>query len=133
MTDWLLWIGIAMMLVALAALARDDLPHWSRRRIRVEGEVVGHRSMRDDEYSYAAVMAFTASDGRRHEVVDSHYRPTRRPEAGAKVALVYPEGLPDKARVGRPLWRFYAYAMLACMLAILVARAAGWLGEGVPL
>jgi hypothetical protein len=57
----------------------------------------------------------------------------RKPEAGARVALAYPEGRPDKARVGRPLWRAYAYAVLLCMLAILVARATGWLGEGVPL
>lgn len=133
MTDWLLWIGIAMTLVALAALAREDLSHLSRRRIRVEGEVVGHRSMIEDEYSYAAVMAFTAADGRRHEVVDSHYWPVRKPEVGTRVALAYPEGRPDKARVGRPAWRVYAYAVLLCMLAILVARAAGWLGEGVPL
>jgi hypothetical protein len=90
MTDWLLWIGIAMTVIGLAALAREDLLHLSRRRIRVEGEAVG------------------------------------------RVALSYPEGRPDQARVGRPAWRAYAYAVLAVMLAILVARAAGWLGEGLP-
>jgi hypothetical protein len=133
MTVLFLAIGIALVTVALAALLREDWVHLLRPRIRVEGEVVGHRSMIEDEYSYAAVMAFTAADGRRHEVVDSHYRPVRKPEAGARVALSYPEGRPDKARVGRPLWRAYAYAVLLCMRAILVARATGWLGEGVPL
>ena len=130
MEAWFIYGAMALCLFSLWALARKD---WIRLRIisrSAEGEVIGHRISRDnDGISYAAIFRFSA-EGETHEVGDAVLSSRPGPPIGTKVSLRYPFGRPDLARIPRPWTWLFVYGVLLVMLAILVSRAAGWLGPG---
>ena len=130
MEAWFLYGGMALCLFSLWVLARKD---WIRLRSisrTADAEVIGHRVSHDnDGTSYAAIFRF-AAEGATHEVNDAVLSARPQPPVGTKVTLRYPFGRPDLARVPRPWTWLFVYGVLLFLLAILIARAAGWLGPG---
>jgi hypothetical protein len=130
MEAWFLYGGMALCLFSLWVIARKD---WIRLRSMTrtaEGEVIGHRISRDnDGTSYSATFRFLA-EGKVHEVTDALLSSRPQPPVGTKVTLSYPFGRPDLARIPRPWTWLFVYGTLLLMLAILIARAAGWLRAG---
>lgn len=126
MEDVLSWLGITLLVFALMALLRNDRLRLLRPSLRVQGEVIGHRTgMSDGDTDYAAVYRFTA-DGVAHEVADGYYTPTKRPDVGTTRILHYPEGHPDLARPPRRAFWIMVYVLLAGMAAVLFAKVQGW-------
>lgn len=121
---------MALCLFALWAIARRDWVRWRSPSRAAMGEVIGHRVLRDgDGASYSPIYRFRA-EGAAHEVTDEVYHASPSPPPGTRATLVYPLGRPDLARVPRPwLWRAI-YGLLAALLALLLARAMGWLPAG---
>lgn len=127
MEFWFLYAGMALCLFALWAIARHDWVRLTTISRQTAGEVVGHRISRDsDGTSYAATYRFSA-EGESHEVTDQVLHRAPLPPLGTRVALSYPVGRPDLARVPRPLLWGGIYLLLIALLAILVAKLLGWL------
>ena len=132
MEAWFLTAGIAMCLVSLCAIGRNDWVRLGAISRQVEAEVIGHKITRDnDGTSYAAVLRFDA-EGRSHEVVDQALSVRPEPPVGTRVTLTYPFGRPDLARIPRPWTWLFVYAVLLFMLGILIAKAMGWLPPTAP-
>ena len=127
MEAWFLYGGMALCLFSLWVIARKD---WVRLRSitrTAEAVVIGHRIRRDnDGSSYSAQFRFSA-EGKVHEVTDAVLSSRLEPPVGTKVKLSYPFGRPDLARIPRPWTWLLVYSTLLILLAVLIARAAGWL------
>lgn len=127
MASWLLYLGIALCLFSLWAIARRDLVRLGARMREVDAEVTGHRTRRDEDgIHYAAVYAFRA-EGARHEVIDDVYSASPVPAIGQRRRLTYPAGRPDLARVPRPALWLAVYGLLLVLPVLLAARLLGWL------
>lgn len=119
---------IAFLLLCLWLVARQDWVRWRGEAVRVTARVTGHRLLSDaDGRSYAAILSFSDETG-KHEVVDVVYRADPKPPVGAMVALRYPRGRPDLARVPRPLVVALIYGSMLVFLALLIAADRGWIG-----
>lgn len=121
------WLAIALLGFALMAMLWHDRLRLLRPSVRVQGEVIGHRTgMSDGDTDYAAMYRFTA-DVTVHEVVDRYYTATKRPDVGTVRTLHYPEGRPDLARPPRLAFWIMVYVLLAGMAAVLFAKVEGWI------
>ncbi len=127
METTLSWLGIILLSAALAAMLWNDRLRILRPSVRVQGEVIGHRTgFSDGDTDYAAIYRFTA-DGVVHEVTDGIYTAMRRPDIGTIRVLHYPQGRPDLARPPRLAFWMMVYALLAIMAAALFAKWMGWI------
>ncbi|MEQ1497286.1 MAG: hypothetical protein ABL914_01380 [Novosphingobium sp.] len=123
----IVYLCIAFIITTLALVLRSDLPRWRGLNRETLAEVIGHRSsFHNNAKSFAAIYRFTAEGG-IHEVIDQVYSGTPHPPLGTIVPLGYPFGRPDLARPPRPLLWLFIYAVLVFLLAMLVAKAIGWL------
>lgn len=124
------WLGIALLGIVFAATLWRERLRILRPAVRVQAEVIGHRSgVSDGDTDYAAIYRFTA-DGVEHEVVDGIYTAIKRPDVGTSVTLHYPQGRPDLARPPRLVFWIMVYGLLAGMAALLLAKLMGWLAPG---
>jgi len=124
------WLAVALLCVALAAMLRHDWVRIVRPAVRVQGEVIGHRSgVSDGDTDYAAIYRFTV-EGVVHEVADGIYTAVRRPDVGTRRTLHFPQGRPDLARPPRLAFWIMVYGLLAGMAALLFAKLMGWLAPG---
>jgi hypothetical protein len=124
------WLGIALLGIVLTAMLWNDRLRLLRPSVRVQGEVIGHRTgVSDGDTDYAAIYRFTAG-GAQHEVVDGIYTAIKRPDVGTTLTLHYPQGRPDLARPPRLACWIMVYGLLAGMAALLVAKMLGWLAPG---
>lgn len=127
MEEALSFLAIALLVFALLAMLWHDRLRLLRPSVRVQGEVIGHRTgMSDGDTDYAALYRFTA-DGTVHEVVDRYHTATKRPDVGTVRTLHYPEGRPDLARPPRLAFWIMVYALLIAMAALLFAKMLGWI------
>lgn len=127
METTLSWLGIGLLASAFVAMLWNDRLRLMRPSVRVQGEVIGHRTgMSDGDTDYAAIYRFTV-DGTVHEVADGIYTAMRRPDVGTIRALHYPEGRPDLARPPRLAFWIMVYALLAGMAGLLYAKLLGWI------
>lgn len=121
------WLGIGLLVVAIVAMLWNDRLRLMRPSVRVQGEVIGHRTgMSDGDTDYAAIYRFTA-DSTVHEVADGIYTAIRRPDVGTIRVLHYPQGRPDLARPPRLAFWIAVYTLLAAMAAVLFAKLVGWI------
>ena len=126
--NWFAWLGVAVCLIALWAVARRDLARRSGPSRRVLARVVGHKfKMTGGEAYYAAIYRFSAR-GVEHEIIDSHWHAAPTPEDGTFVEFVYPDGRPDLAQPARPWASSATYAAILVVLAAMLSIAFGWLG-----
>lgn len=125
MEEALSLLAIALLGFALMAMLWHDRLRLLRPSVRVQGEVIGHRTgMSDGDTDYAAMYRFTA-DGAVHEVVDRYYTATKRPDVGTTRTLHYPEGRPDLARPPRMAFWIMVYALFIAMAALLFTKMLG--------
>jgi hypothetical protein len=123
MQNAFLWMGIALTTFCLFIFVRDDWRMLSRGRRRARGTVFGHRrSIDEGSEVFAPMVRFQAEDGRQFETTDIVLNATPTPQVGTELGVVYPAGLPHKARVSRPCLRVFLYAVLTGLLALLIAR-----------
>ena len=123
----IIYVAMAFVALCLWLVARNDLQRLKGPSRQVPGEVVGHHcSFHDNVRSYAPVYRFSAEGGTQ-EVTDQVYSGRPHPPLGTRVQLTYPQGRPDLARVPRPLLWAGVYLLLIGLLAVLVAKQAGWL------
>jgi hypothetical protein len=131
MEQVILWTCLAFALSVTLFLAREDWFHLSRPARAVLARVVGHKQHMDDgSPSYAALLEFTAPDGRNVQVEDKLLRADPTPPIGSIVTLHYPDGLPQKARLRRPILRTVIYLFLIYLSAVLIGRLTGSLSAG---
>jgi hypothetical protein len=124
------WLAIALLGIVLAAMLWTDRLRLLRPSVRVQGEVIGHRSgVSDGDTDYAAIYRFTEG-GVQHEVADGLYTAIRRPDVGTRLTLHYPQGRPDLARPPRLAFWIMVYGLILGMAALLVAKMLGWLAPG---
>lgn len=122
------WLGIAFMAALLVYLLYEDWHFFSRPRRAVWGTVVDHqRTVDDGSEFFAAKVRFTDDKGNAVEFADSLGRTERKPHVGKKVKIVYPIGLPQKARVARRWQRPLIYAFVVGTITILSAVLLGYL------
>jgi hypothetical protein len=127
METTLTWLGIALLFFAVIAMLWHDRLRILRPSVRVEGEVIGHRTgVSDGDADYAAIYRFTAG-GVQHEVADGIYTAMKRPAVGTFCTLHYPKGRPDLARPPRLAYWIMVYALLAGMAVALLAKVQGWI------
>ena len=125
----MLGAGIALCAFSLWAMARHDLLRLLRPGRRVMAQVTGHRcGFSDSTKIYAAIYAFSDETG-RHEAIDQVYSGAPRPAVGTLIEVTYPEGRPDLARPPRPLLWWVVYGAIGYGMAVLVAKAAGLIGD----
>ena len=116
----ILWLAIASVNIVLAVLVAEDWQHLLRPKRHVVATVIGFRSELDDgTRSFTPRLSFTDETGKAVEVVDKVYSTVRTPPEGRHVALVYPAGRPDMARVPRPWLRVLIYGVAGYMLVVL--------------
>ncbi|MFM9852132.1 MAG: hypothetical protein ACKVOJ_04875 [Sphingomonadaceae bacterium] len=126
-----LWASLALVVIVLWILLRDDWLFITRPLVRAEGEVIRHdKTFSDGDDAWRAVFAFTDEDGARREALDITLFQNPRPPIGTRITLNYPKGAADKARVQRLLLRGLLYAVMLFMAAALVGRLMGWLPPG---
>jgi hypothetical protein len=127
----ILWTCLAFSLAVTAFLAREDWFHLSRPAQRVLARVVGHRRHLDEgSPSFAALLEFSAEDGRLVRVEDKLYSALPKPAIGSTVTLHHPEGMPQRARIRRPVLRALIYLFLLYLNLVLIGRLMGWLSAG---
>lgn len=126
--NFFLWVGIVFLVFVLVVVARDDLRLLAGPLVRTAGTVFDHRRVDDgDGQGYAAIIRFTAGDGRVIEFQDAYWTGAPTPPVGTKVGVVYVAHAPDKARVPRPIARALIYAFLLGTLTLLLLKLVGWL------
>jgi hypothetical protein len=126
-TQILCALMLAVALFALGALAWRDLGWRNRERREVDGAVVGFKkSMNRGAEVFAPVIRF-AADGAEHEITDIVFSERPKRAVGDRVALVYPDGRPDLARIPRPALGAMIYAAFVVMALMAAAGTAGWL------
>lgn len=124
----ILWISLAFGIAVAVILLASDLRFLASPCRRVEAVVEGHQRHHDDgTIVHAALFGFTDPLGNHRTVADGLLDRARKPAVGTRVTLVHPEMRPDLARVPRPWLRATIYLALAYLLAVLIARLAGWI------
>lgn len=126
METLLLWIALALTTALLVLALRSDLPFLRNPVRRVVATIVRHdRSRARGATLYTPVFRFTDERGRPVEVRDQLSSPFPKPVIGERVAIVHPEGLPDKARIPYPVFRALFYGLLGYAFAALVLAVTG--------
>ena len=128
MTQIFLTIAILFLAAIALYLLREDWHMLTSGRVRTRGKVTGHSRRTDEGSAYWSIkVRFVDDEGRAHEFTDTYGRATPTPDVGSIVPVIYPRGKPKFARVPRPLIRLVLYAFILGTLAIVVAKAAGWI------
>jgi hypothetical protein len=131
MESVILWASLALVVIVLWILLRDDWLFITRPLVRVAGEVVRHdKTFSDGDDAWRAVFAFTDEHGTQREAFDIILFQNPRPAIGTRITLTYPRGAADKARVQRLVLRGLLYAVMLFMAAALVGRLMDWLPAG---
>jgi hypothetical protein len=126
----LLWIGLGILLFVMAYFHYQDWPFITSQWVRVEAEVVRHdESFSDGDEAYKAVVVFADQDGTLREVLDLVAYTLASPPIGTRLEIVYPLGLPQKARIRHPVLRTLLYLVVGLMAAVMGGRIMGWLGS----
>ena len=116
--------GLLICLFMLWNWLRDDLRRLGRQQT-TRGEIVDiHTSVdSDDVRTYTAVVRFETGDGPMKFTDD--YSSTRRPIEGSTITVQYPTGQPSLARIPRPLFKLFAYAVTTGLDLTMIAILAG--------
>lgn len=113
MPKFAFWIGVAFLLVGVAMLAGAGWAENSARRFeasaeRASGTVIEFARRRsDDGYTYAPVVEWRDARGTRQEFVGSAASNPPSYERGETVAVLYPPGMPGRARIADCTNRYF--------------------------
>jgi hypothetical protein len=128
MEQVILWTCLAFALAITLFLLREDWFHLTRPVRQVLAHVIGHRQHMDKSSpSFAALLEFTGPDGTPMQVEDKLLSSNPTPAIGSIITIHHPEGMPQRARIRRPILRAAIYLLLFYLIAVLAGRLAGFL------
>lgn len=111
----------------LALTLRTDLPFLRNPVRRATAKIVRHdRRSEKGVMLYNPVFLFADESGRFLEVRDKVYTPFPTPVIGDRIAVIYPQGYPDKARIPYPVFRALLYGGLGYAFIALGVEITGW-------
>lgn len=120
------WLSLGLVTAGLALALRSDLPFIRRPVRRVTAQVIRHdRRFDDGTRVYSPVFRFHDECARPVEVRDALYTPFETPVVGEMIEIVYPAGMPEKARIPYPVFRAMVYAVLGYGFVMLGAKVTG--------
>jgi hypothetical protein len=114
------WLIIVLVLYWLVFRIYQDSLFLRRPRLTALGTVIGYRRIKQDGGQLSLpIIRFESDDSRTIEFTNSWGSFFHELEAGSIVAVEYPAGLPDKARIVGSYSPLLAYGLSAVALAIL--------------
>ena len=124
----ILLLCLAFTALVLTILLYQDWPFIARPTCRVDAAVRSHQSsIEDSTHMFSAIFTFKTENGQPVEVRDAFYTARATPPVGALLPVVYPQGMPHKARISRPFVRVAIYAMMVYLATVLSVRIYGLL------
>src|SRR5579862_8535281 len=119
-----LTLAFGLVLYLLAVRIHNDWLFLSRSRLKRLGTVIGHRQIKNEAGLLSLpIIRFNADDGRTIEFTNSWGLRRDRPSVGSSVAVEYPVGFPQKARITGSYSPRLAYGLAVVVLAMLVVFA----------
>ncbi len=118
-----LWIAILFLTPILGHLVYQDWWFLRYPKSRTKGTVVDHERRTDygSEY-FMAMVEFHDENGTLHKITDTYGGGAKKPPVGSPLPVIYPMGMPGKARVQRPFIRLVVYSFVVASLTILILR-----------
>ncbi len=112
------WIGWLLISIAffLALRADDARRNW----IRVEGEIVGFTSNREDEGTQAPIVDYRSPQGEPRRVEGEVASQPRAGKRGDRVPVLINPADPETVRLGTPLELWFAPGILGAIGVVLV-------------
>ena len=115
-----LTLVIGLVSYLLAVRIHIDWLFLRRSRLKALGTVVGHRQIKNDAGLLSLpIIRFDTDDGRTVEFTNSWSPWRREPSVGSSVAVEYPVGFPQKARITGSYSPLLAYGLAVVVLAML--------------
>jgi hypothetical protein len=110
---------IGLVLYLLAVRIYNDWLFLRRPRLNALGTVIGHRQINGEGgQSFLLIIRFDSDDGQTIEFTNSWAQWLRLP-VGSVVAVEYPAGFPQKARILGSYSPLLAYGLAFVVLALL--------------
>jgi hypothetical protein len=112
---------IGLVLCWLAVRLYNDWLFLRRPRLNARGTIIGYRRIRDDGRQLSLpIIRFEAEDSRTIEFTNAWGSWSHELAVGSLVAVEYPRGLPQKARIPGSHSPLLAYGLFLVVLATLV-------------
>jgi hypothetical protein len=113
---------IALVLSWLAVRLYNDWLFLRRPRLNALGTIIGHRRINGDGGQLSLpIIRFESDDGRTIEFTNAWGPWLHELPVGSLVAVEYPRGLPQKARIPESYSPLLAYGLFVVVLAVLIA------------
>jgi hypothetical protein len=114
------WLIIVLVLYWLVFRIYQDSLFLRRPRLNALGTVIGYRRIKQDGGQLSLpIIRFESDDSRTIEFTNSWGSFFHELDVGSVVAVEYPAGLPDKARIVGSYSPLLAYGLIAVALAAL--------------
>jgi uncharacterized protein DUF3592 len=114
------WLIIVLVLYWLVFRIYHDSLFLRRPRLNALGTVIGYRRIKQDGGQLSLpIIRFESDDSRTIEFTNSWGSFFHELDVGSVVAVEYPAGLPDKARIVGSYSPLLAYGLIAVALAAL--------------
>jgi hypothetical protein len=114
------WLIIVLVLYWLVFRIYQDSLFLRRPRLNALGTVIGYRRIKQDGGQLSLpIIRFESDDSRTIEFTNSWASFFHELDVGSVVAVEYPAGLPDKARIVGSYSPLLAYGLIAVALAAL--------------
>jgi hypothetical protein len=114
------WLIIVLVLYWLVFRIYQDSLFLRRSRLNALGTVIGYRRIKQEGGQLSLpIIRFESDDSRTIEFTNSWGSFFHELDVGSVVAVEYPAGLPDKARIVGSYSPLLAYGLIAVALAAL--------------
>jgi hypothetical protein len=114
------WLIVVLVLYWLVFRIYQDSLFLRRPRLNALGTVIGYRRIKQEGGQLSLpIIRFESDDSRSIEFTNSWGSFFHELEVGSIVAVEYPAGLPDKARIVGSYSPLLAYGLIAVVLVAL--------------
>jgi hypothetical protein len=114
------WLIVVLVLYWLVFRIYQDSLFLRRPRLNALGTVIGYRRIKQEGGQLSLpIIRFESDDSRSIEFTNSWGSFFHELEVGSIVAVEYPAGLPDKARIVGSYSPLLAYGLIAVVLTAL--------------
>jgi hypothetical protein len=115
-------LAIVLVLCWLAFRLYNDWPFLRRPRQNALGTIIDYRRVSDEGGQLSRpIISFETDDGQTVEFTNARGWQSNELAVGSLIAVEYPSGLPDKARIVGSYSPRLAYGLFVVVLAVLVA------------
>ena len=116
------WLVIALVLCWLAFRLYNDWLFLRRPHLNALGTIIDYRRTSDEGGQLSRpIIRFEADDGQTIEFTNAGGWTSNELAVGSLIAVEYPSGRPDKARIVGSYLPWRAYGLSVVVLALLVA------------